>query len=182
MLNITSIEDALYNWINEVVDDSRWAIIFAHQNKPLPNKPLILINILEIIPRGIAEPEYTLQPDDSTDIDWSNLEELFISINVFKDMTTDPAITNLTMTTKLKDSLNRVTITDALYASGLGYNRASEIRDIPEEINKEWESRSQFDCYFFVRSLDNENIATIQKIEITNNINDDGDTVIIEKP
>jgi len=172
MLNITNIENALRVW---VVGVTGIEVIFAHPNAPRPTSAYVLIHVMQSVPIGIQEAELTLLENKSVDIDYSNVEELFISINIFYANAYQTA-------TKLKDSLARVTVTDQLFAAGLGYKNATAVNDIPEEINKKWEERSQFDCFFFTRSLDEENIETIQKIEITNNINDDGDTVIIEKP
>jgi len=171
MLNITTIENALYIWANGVTD---LTVIFAHQNAPRPTGEYVLINIMQSTPNGWAEQELTLN-GTLVDIDYSTVEELFISINVYRG-------TALQTATKLKDSLARVTETEKLYAAGLGYSRAGTVNDIPEEINKQWEQRGQFDCFFFTRSLDEETIETIRKVEITNNIHGDGDTVIIEKP
>lgn len=172
MLNITTIENALRIW---VVGVSAIETIFAHPNAPRPTDPYVLIHVVQSVPIGVAESDLTLLGDDSVDIDYSNVEELFVSINTY--------YTNAQqMATKLKDSLRRVTVTDQLFAAGLGYSRATVVQDIPEEINKKFEERAQFDCFFYTRSLDEENIETIRKIEVTNNINDDGDTVIIEHP
>ncbi|RLB85533.1 MAG: hypothetical protein DRH26_18195, partial [Deltaproteobacteria bacterium] len=113
--------------------------------------------------------------DYSVDIDYSNVEELLVSINTFYTGAYQTA-------TKLKDSLARVTVTDQLFSAGLGFKMATDVNNIPAEIKKRFEERGQFDCFFFTRSSDSENIETIQEIEITNNINADGDTVIITKP
>lgn len=170
MLNITNIEDALYTWVTDV---AALATIFAHQNSPRPTDPYVLINILQSTPLGREESEATLQIDDSIDVDYSNVEELFVSINTYYSGAFQTA-------TKLKDSLGRITVQETLFGSGLGYLRTGAVLDIPEEINENWEQRGQFDCFFSVRSLDEENIETIQKIEITNEL--DGTTTIIAKP
>lgn len=171
MLNITDIEDALYEWVFGITNVKT---IFAHPNAPRPKgQPYILIHIVQNVPVGIAESEYTLLGDNSIDIDHSNVEDIFVSINTYRGNAHQLA-------TKLKDSLARVTVTDQLFSAGLGYSRASFVQDIPEEINKRWEERAQFDCFFFTRSLDEENIETIQKIEITNEL--DGTTTVVEKP
>lgn len=170
MLNINNIENALRVWVIGVIEIET---IFAHPNAPRPKTSYALINLLQNTPAGIRESELTLLGDDSIDIDYSNVELLMVSINVYYAGAYQLA-------TKLKDSLGRITVTDQLFAAGLGYNRAGDVRDIPERINKHWEERSQFDCFFFTRSLDEENIETIQKIEITNEL--DGSTITIIKP
>ena len=172
MINITNIENALRVW---AVGVTGIEAIFAHPNAPRPIVSYVLIHIVQNVPIGIQESELTLLGNKTVDVDYSNVEELFVSINTYYAGAYQTA-------TKLKDSLGRVTVTDQLFAAGLGYNRATVVKDIPEEVNKKWEERAQFDCFFFTRSLDEENIETIQKIEITNNINDGGYTTIIEKP
>ena len=171
MINITNIENAIRVWVFGV---SGIETIFAYPNAPRPQTSYALINILQNTPIGIRESELTLLENKSIDVDYSNVEELFVSINVYCAGAYQTA-------TKLKDSLGRVTVTDQLFAAGLGYSRATAVNDIPEEVNKQFEERAQFDCFFFTRSLDEENIETIQKVEITNNINDDGYTTIIKK-
>jgi len=170
MLNIVNIENAIRVWAFGV---SGIETIFAHPNAPRPVTPYVLINIIQNTPIGIREHQDTLLGNESIDIDYSNIEELFVSINTYYAGAYQTA-------TKLKDSLGRVTVTDQLFAAGLGYKNATTVNDIPEEINKQWEERAQFDCFFFTRSLDEENIETIQKIEITNEL--DNTTITIEKP
>ena len=170
MLNITSIENALYAWVHGI---SNITTIFARPNAPRPTASYVLINILQSTPKSIAEHQETLLIDDSIDVDYSTVEELFVTINVYYDDAYQIA-------TKLKDSLGRVTIQDELYAAGLGYNNTSEVREISEEINKKFEQRAQFDCFFFVRSIDEENIETIRKIEIENEL--DGTTKVVTHP
>ena len=170
MLNITEIENALYEWVFNVTN---LQVIFANQNAPRPTTPYVLIHIVQSTPLGIEESRETLLIDNSVDIDYSNVEELFISINVYY---ADAYQTG----TKLKDSLGRVTVTDDLFSHGIGYLKTSDVRDMPEVINKQWEERSQFDCFFIVRSLDTENIESIRQIEIKNKLDDS--EVIIKHP
>ena len=170
MLNITNIENTLYAWVSEVTE---LATIFAHPNAPRPTTPYALINIIQSEPKGIAGHKETLLLDDSIDVEYSTLEEIFVSINTYYSGAYQLA-------TKIKDSLGRITIQEQLLAGGLGYMSAGSVQDIPEEINKKFEERGQFDCSFLTRSLDTENIETIQKIEVTNEIEDT--TTVIEKP
>jgi len=167
MLDIDAIEDALRVW---AVGITGLETIFANPNAPRPVAPYVLIHMLQNAPIGTREARVTLKADESTDVDYSNVELLTVSINVYYSNA-------YKLATKLKDSLGRVTVTDQLFAAGLGYSRAGDVQDIPEIINKQWEERGQFDCFFFTRSSDEENIETIQNVEITNEV--DETTVII---
>jgi len=175
MLNIKQIEDALRVWVLGV---SSIETIFTPTNAPRPAGQYIIVDVSQAIPIGQEESEATLLDDESIDIDYSTPYDVFLSINIYRD---DIAkLDAFTLATKLRDSLSRVTVTDQLYAAGLGLHRAGEVNEIPEVINKKTEGRAQFDCFFFIRSLDEENIETIQKVEITNEL--DGTTTTIEKP
>ena len=170
MINITDIENTLYGWADSV---STHEIIFAYPNAPKPEPPYVLINVLSNVSQGGLNRDETLLTDDSIDVDYSELEQVLISINVFGAGSYEEA-------TKLKNSLNRVTVYEELFSNGLGLKSAKQIRKIPDLIDKKFEERAQFDVEFFVRSLDEENIETIQKVEITNELSDE--TMIIEKP
>lgn len=167
MLDIDAIENALRVWAAGITG---LETIFANPNAPRPTSPYVLIHVFQNAPIGTREAGATLKIDESADVDYSNVELLSVSINVYYSNA-------YKLATKLKDSLGRVTVTDQLFAAGLGYSRAGNVQDIPEIINKQWEERGQFDCFFFTRSLDEENIETIQSTEITNEI--DETTVII---
>lgn len=170
MLNITNIEDALYVWAFGVTG---LETIFAHPNAPRPITPYVLLNVVQSTPIGIEEDQSTLLVDDSIDIDYSNVELLMVSVNTYRG-------TALQTATKLKDSLARVTVQDQLFAAGIGYSRTTAVNETPEEINKQWEERARFDCFFFTRSLDSENIATIRQIQLTNEL--DNTTTVIKHP
>jgi hypothetical protein len=174
MIDIEAVEDTLRNWVTAV--EPTLEVIFAPSNAPRPALPYIIIDVSQTVQVGWKESIGTFNAiDDSVDMDYSSVEDIFLSINTYGTLA-------FTRATKLKNSLNRITILDLLYAGGLGFHRASTVNEIPEEVNKKFEERAQFDCYFYARSLDEENIETIRKIEVTNNINDDGATVIIEHP
>lgn len=184
MLNITTIENTIRVWVAAITERE---VIFTHPTATLsqaggvgmaplrPSTPYVLIHLMTSTPQGVAEHIDEAGDNDTVDVNYSNLEELTISINVMRD---DAVATAFTEATKLKDSLDRITVIGQLYTGGLGVIRAEVVKDITMEIDKPWEPRAHFDCSFYTRSLDEENIEQIKKIEITNNI--DGTTTIIE--
>lgn len=169
-LDLISIQNALRAW---VVSVSGLEVIFANPNAPRPVIQYATIFVYQNTPVGVAEHKSDLLIDNTIDRSYSTVEEISVSINTFYAN----AYQNATL---LKDSLARVTIREALYQSGLGYIRAGSIRDIPEIIDTLYEERAQFDCFFYARSLDTENIETIRQVELTNELN--GYTTIIQKP
>ena len=168
MLNIVTIEDAIYTWVNGVTGIQT---IFAYPNAPRPLTSYALINFFSILPVGNKEQKGELLGDNTVDIDRSSVSDISISINVYYSGAYQIA-------SQLVDSLDRVTVLEDLYAQGLGYKNTTQAQKIPEEIDKRWEERAQFDCSFYARTLDTENLNTIAKVELTNEI--DGTTTIIQ--
>lgn len=174
MINITNIENTLVSWLELAVLGLK--VIIANQNKPRPVDPTLYatIHIMQSDPQGVAETDMTFVPDDfSVDVDYSNVEELMVSINTFR-------AGSYQLATQLKDSLAKVTVHDLLTDGGLGYLRTGGVRDLTIEVNKKLEERGQFDCFFSTRSLESENIETIRKIEVTDEL--DGSTFQVDHP
>lgn len=185
MLNIEAIEDTLRVWVAGITARE---VIFTHPTSTLtqaggvgmaplrPSTPYVLIHLMTAVPQGVAEHIDEAGSNDTVDVDYSNLEEITFSINVMRD---DAIATAFTEASKLKDSLNRInTVVAQLYAGGLGVISSGAVQDVTMEIDKPWEPRAQFDCSFYTRSLDEENVEQIKKIELTNNLDDT--TTIIE--
>jgi hypothetical protein len=170
MLDITAIEDALRTWVISVIGIE---VIFAHPSAPRPSVPYVLINVYQNVPIGWKESSSVLLIDNSIDITYSGYEEIAVSINTYYGT----AYKNATI---IKDSLERVTVLEQLFTAGLGYKTSGTVRDIPEIVDLTFEPRAQFDCFFHVRSLDTENVESIQSVELTNEL--DGSTTIVQKP
>ncbi len=170
MLNIVAIEEVLYDWAFAV---TALPVIHAKPNAPRPPTAYTSLHILLNTPLGTVESTHTRGSAFTVDIDYSVVEELMVSINTFYAGAYQSA-------TKLKDSLQKVLNFEQLYAGGLGYTRASAVQDLDAEINKKWEERAQFDVFFSTRSLEEENIEEIRKIQITNKLDDD--TFVVEHP
>lgn len=177
MLNITTIETTIRAWIATITARE---VIFTHPTVMLaggtgmaplrPSVPYVLVHLMITTPQGVAEHIDAAGANDTVDVDYSNLEEVVFSINVMRD---DAVATAFTEATKIKDSLDRITIVEQLYTGGLGVIRAEAVKDVTIEIDKPWEPRAQFDCSFYTRSLDEENIEQIKKIQLINKVEGD---------
>jgi len=78
----------------------------------------------------------------------------------------------------IRGSTHSVAVREYLTANNVGIGPKTITERIPAIVDKDFEERARFDMSFFIRSSYTENIETIKKIEITNEI--DGYTTIIE--
>ena len=164
MINITNIENELYGWLSQI--DSK--CIIANPNAPRPSDTLYsTIHVMGSFPQGVAETIMTFKAIDySADAQHSDVEEVMVSINTFYEG-------SFQLASQLKDSFVKLSAYDYFSSNGLlGYLRSSDVRDLTVEVNKRMEERAQFDCFFTTRSLETENIETIRKIELTNELDD----------
>lgn len=166
-MTITEIEDALYAWISgQTVSE----VIFSHQNSPRPTTSYVLINFLTGVNLSTSDVNSVLQVDDSIDNTYSNAKQVVLSINTFYSGAYQLA-------EDIRNSIDKVTVNDQLYSAGLGYVDSTDVQRLPELVDEEWEERAQFDITFNYRSEVTENIETIQKVQITNEL--DGTTTTI---
>jgi len=157
-MNISEIENVLYSWINGLLGHQ---VIFAYQGNIRPQNEYTLINIIFQKAIGYWDTKEERQTDGTIKRDYSNLQLVTISINTFRENAFQRAI-------DIKKSLMVETVSDLIWTGGLGYVSTTQIQKIPEEINKDFEERGQFDIVFHLRDLETEIITDIQKIEINN--------------
>lgn len=176
-LDIACIEEALQKWVKkELCIES----IFAHQNAPRPEDQYALINLVGNTVIGHCESLATavdpVSPETvrTINLEHSNVWHLMASINVYRGGQKGGAFSQVV---KLRDSICKITVKDQMWDDGLAFIETSDVRDIPEVIDKEWEQRAQIDFFFYVRSLDEESINEIKEVELTNEI--DGSTTTI---
>jgi len=163
----TEIENILYGWINGLLS---MTAIFAYPDAPRPTSSYVLINFLTDIQLGTHEINSVLQPDESTNNTYSALNEVTFSINTYYDGAFQKAV-------DIQKSLMKLTVEEYLFNNGLGFINMTQIQKIPELIDKKWEERAQFDISFSVRKETTENIETIKKIELTNEIDNTTTTI-----
>lgn len=167
-MTVTEIEDAIYSWINGVLGI---AAIFAYPNAPRPKTSYAYINVFQHINRSTRGYESEELIDESIDNTYSHMQEVIVSINTFYSGAYDLAMT-------IFNSVDRADVRETLWAAGLGIGPVTVPEKIPEIIDWKYEERARFDMSFFVRSEVTENMATIKKIQITNEL--DSTTTIIE--
>lgn len=169
-VNIAAIEKALYDWVKAAIS---METIFAHQNAPRPVGQFALVNLVQNTAIGHCESDLVRQGDDSIEVEYSHVYNLMASINVFRGDAFSKVVA-------LRDSICKITVKDDLWAAGLAFVTTSDVRDIPDVTDKNWEERAQIDFFFHIRSLEGETINEIKKVEITNEL--DGSTTIVEQP
>jgi len=165
----TEIENIMYGWINGLLS---MTAIFAYPDAPRPTSSYVLINFLTDTKLGTHETDGVLQVDDSTNNTYSSMNQTTFSINTYYDGAYQKAV-------DIQKSLMKLTVEEYLFDNGLGFIEMTQIQKIPELIDKKWEERAQFDISFSVRRETTENIETIKKFEIENEI--DNTTTIIQE-
>lgn len=168
MIDNTAIENALITWAN---GQTGAVAIIADQSKPRPTTSYILIEIPAFVPVGTAGTTETAQPTDLVKIESSTTFDILVSLNFYRA----GAFNNASI---LRDSFDSVSVIETLETAGLFFISTSDIRHIPDVVNKEFEERYQMDVSFYIRSLADETIEQIKKIEITNELDDT--TIIVE--
>lgn len=168
MIDNTAIENALITWANA---QTGTAVIISDQSKPRPTTAYITIEIPAFLPVGTAGKEETAQPTDLVKIESSTTFDILVSLNFYRA----GAFTNASI---LRDSFESVSVIETLEAAGLFFISTSDIRHIPDVVNKKFEERYQMDASFYIRSLADETIEQIKKIELTNELDDT--TIIVE--
>ncbi len=163
------LENILYSWINGVLG---YVTIFAYPSSPRPPRPYVMLNFFQRIDISTRGVERTELPNETTDNVYSNLVEAVVSINAYGSGAFDTA-------ENIRGSTHSVEVRELLTANAVGIGPKTITERVPERIDKRFEERARFDMSFFVRSSYTENIETIKKIELTNEI--DGTTIIIEE-
>jgi hypothetical protein len=164
----TEFEDILRGWVNGILG---YRTIFSYSGRPRPVKPYVMLNFFQRIDISTRCVERTELPDNTTDNVYSNLQEAIVSINAYGPGAYD-------IVENIRGSTHSVAVREYLTANSVGIGPKTITERIPAIVDKDFEERARFDMSFFIRSSYTENIETIKKIEITNEI--DGYTTIIE--
>jgi len=165
-----TLKETLYAWISNTLNIE---VIYAYQNATALNHPYATIEINSIKSTGVPDKIFSeMLIDESVDIQYEQLKEAFCVINIYGDDAYNLAI-------ELSNSIYMQSIIDLFVENNIGFIRISDIRNIKEIVRQEYEQRAQFDCFFYIKLNVVENIETIQKIEITNQI--DNTTTLIER-
>jgi len=170
-INIAAIKTALHAWCT---DETGELFIFTSQNAPKPTGPFGTIRINSNLTLNRAIKTNTREIDENITTDYEISGILMVSINTYKDDA-------LQLISNLKSSLDKDSVIDYFNSNNIGILNQSEIRNINEVENKEWEERGQCDFFFNVISSTQETGGnSIEKIEVTDEINND--IIIVEKP
>jgi hypothetical protein len=170
-MNILGIEDALYDWVSA---ETGIETIFAYPSEERPKTQYALINVLST--KGVGEPiSFSAVNGDGTITITKEIPSMVtISFNIYYADSFNKA-------KELKKSLEKTSIFESLYAAGLGLLESSPVQKIPEQIDKKWEERGQFDADFSFIDSTVEILEQIESIEVTNNIAEPSITTTITK-
>lgn len=162
------IEDAIYEWLNEVLE---MPVIWDKQNAPRPDPPYAFLDIITG-PNPIATQDEMFSHEDGT-FEITGLREFTLSINVI-------AKNAFHKMQQVQISLNRPKFLEQLQLAGLAMINYSSVNDLSELLETDYEVRAQMDVRFYmVSTFSDREINTIEKVEIKSEVQEKEDTQLI---
>ena len=164
-MTFNEFEQAIRDWIVNVLGLADTKVIFSHGAGPRPEGQYAILNIVTTDKLGEDVRIEERQIGGDIKADYLGPRKIMVSVNIYRDDVMQKMIT-------LKSSLDRIIAQDYFNELNIGIVEDSDIRHIPEQIGKAWEDRSQCDFFFHAVFTDtDEDISEIKQIEITNEIN-----------
>ena len=160
MINYTTIENNIKNWIRTETGLSSGNVISQNDNHPRPIGQYATVRIFDAVVIGHDTFTTTNSINDTVNLNYKGLRRIMVGVNIYRDGT----VTAQNQMARLVSSFNR--IDTGYYFSDLGYGiiNSSEIRDLPELVNNNWENRKQCDFFIYVTDDETINIEAITKV------------------
>ena len=160
-------KQAIRTWIVTTTALADAKVIFSHGQGPRPKGQYAILNITTSTKLGEDVRSETREINGDIRADYSGPRKLMVSINIYRDGVMDKMI-------QLKSSLDKILTQDYFNNLDIGIVEQSDVRDIPEQIGKSWENRTQCDFFFHAVFTETDaDISEIKEIEVTNEINGD---------
>ena len=164
-------KESIRTWIVTTTAFADNKVIFSHGKGPRPKGQYAILNITTSTKLGEDVRTETREGNGDIRADYSGPRKLMVSINVYRNDAMNKMI-------KLKSSLDKILTQDYFNNLDIGIVEQSDVRDIPEQIGKSWENRSQCDFFFHAVFTETDaDISEIKEIEVTNEIN--GDLIVV---
>lgn len=157
MIPEETINEFIRDTINTIIGTPGFAIK-AKDNGPRPIGPYADVDFLADLSIGWEQKE---QEDSGLDVSNTIMgaREITFSIGFYRDSAKDNA-------RKVRTAFNRQTVYESLFLAKLGLVARSEVRDVSERLEENWEERAQFDLTLSAVGSDEEIIRAIQFVTI----------------
>jgi len=160
MINYTQIENDLKTWIKSVTGLANDKVISQNDNHHSPLGQYATVRIFDAEVIGHDTFNATSGLNDTVNLNYNGVRRIMVGINIYRDDT----VTAQNQMGKLISSFNRLDTSFYFQDKGLGMISSSEVRDLPERINNNWEERKQADFFFYLNDVELVNVEAITKI------------------
>ena len=159
-LNITAIQDKLYEW---VFDETALAVIWLFPNAPRPDLPYISLNILNFVD---VHQDFIPAPDPVTgEAEIAGNREFTLSIQCYGDNA-------LQTMSNLKDSLEKPSIQVLLREENIAFVDSENVINVTTLLDSIFEERAALDVRFRVATGTVDEIGIIEQTNIETDIKD----------
>lgn len=173
-MNESAIRDAIWDWVNKATGLSDERLFWEGQRTPASNDSYVTLALNGIVNDGMDERVYTTLETPTEEAD------LAVTLRGPRDLVLTIQAHNLgpvgsNANTQL---LNKVISyigfpsVQAFFAGKLGIGPITPIVSIPGSESEQYDPRASVDVNIHAVSSFNENVASIQHVEVTNQISD----------
>lgn len=166
MLDLAPYRKAIYDWAKLELE---MEFIWADQNAHRPNKPYGTLKIIPGFSKIGATDNITHKLDGVFNV--AGTREFTLSLNCYGDSALERA-------NFVSSSIEKPTVIETFSAAGLVVVRVEQVNDLSKTMDNAYETRSQIDVRFRLKTIVEDDVGIIETVEILNNIN--GETLIID--
>lgn len=170
MIDFQAFRLAIIDWVSAATDLPNDKMVWEDQSESRPPRPYVS---LKLINPGQRKGHDVLIPAESSGYHNAGLREFMLSVNLYGAESFEKSYMAMS---GIEDPL----VLEEFKSKGIAYIACSQLRDLTRSVAGRYESRHQFDVRF--RLADNMAVdpGTIEKVEITDEIN--GNVINVEKP
>lgn len=160
-VNIDELKDALYDWAYAVTGQQ---VILDFEDGTKPDEyPFVSLNLIGPRKTGFTDHVSGVDAGDLYFVQ-SGMRAFTVSVNAYDSDDAQTTAHNL------QKSLDNPVYLDQLRAEGIGVGTTSEIRDLSQLLDTQYERRAQFEFTIFVALNEEITLDVIENVEYQNNI------------
>lgn len=161
-IDINEIKDALYDWAFAVTGG---VVILDFEDGTKPDEyPFVSLNLIGPRKTGFTD---SITPDDAGELEFlqSGMRAFMVSVNAYDASDAQTTAHNL------QKSLDNPVFLDQLRSENIGVGTISEVRDLSQLLDTQYERRAQFEFTIYVALNEEITLDVIETMQYQNNIN-----------